>query len=373
MSQHFRTKTKEPTPGFDVMTLLRKKLTKGAVGLEIEVEGKNLPKSETQLAPFWSYHKDNSLRGIDNAEYVLTKPIEFDRVEEAIKHLWDLFTLHKSTLDESNRTSVHVHLNVQKFHLNRLTSFMALYFCVEELLTAWCGEHRIGNLFCLRAKDAPGIITHIKRFIATDGKTELRDCLHYAGLNANALAKFGSIEVRTLRGATSPDVILNWIGFLERLYNLSGEFKDPRDVCGLFSSEGPTAFFEHIFGEKAFTIRQGIDYTEDRIRDAMYDGIRLAQDLCYCRDWDLYQPLDVRKDPFGRDIRKLAPGFATLASDHAQQLQDLIYTYHDQTQPVVVNMQTFNTEYPPAPPQGIEEDNEPEEYEGDYHEDYDEE
>jgi hypothetical protein len=41
------------------------------------------------------------------------------------------------------------------------------------------------------------------------------------------LAKFGSLEVRTLRGCTDPQTI--WIGsaILERLYVLSAEFDRP--------------------------------------------------------------------------------------------------------------------------------------------------
>src|SRR3546814_5069288 len=115
-----------------------------------------------------------------------------------------------SVLEESNRTSVHVHLNVQEFHLNRLCSFMALYFSVEEILTAWCGENRIGNMFCLRAKDAYGIVTNIKRFLQDENRgATFSDGLHYSGLNAQALQIFVSVEIRSLRGATEPQIIID--------------------------------------------------------------------------------------------------------------------------------------------------------------------
>lgn len=44
---------------------------KGDVGIEIEVEGKNLPK---HFEKYWRVEADGSLRGEDNAEYVLEKP-----------------------------------------------------------------------------------------------------------------------------------------------------------------------------------------------------------------------------------------------------------------------------------------------------------
>ena len=198
----------------------RKTLRK--VGLEIEVEGNCFPKSdaefnddeelldESELIPYqWRYTHDGSLRGYDNAEYVLVKPLEFDQVDGAVDDLWQMFKDYGSKLDESNRTSVHVHLNVQEFRLNRLCAFAGLWFCVEDLLTRWCGDHRVGNMFCLRGSDAPAIVSKLRKLVT---KGDIRgisndDGLHYAGFNTQALSKFGSIEIRTLRGATDPTVI----------------------------------------------------------------------------------------------------------------------------------------------------------------------
>lgn len=301
--------------GYNVGVTLNRKPTKGQVGLEIEVEGQRLPYPSPEVrgalspVPFpnddtWSYVHDGSLRGLENAEYLLSKPIDFDDVPLAIESLWDKFKKSNSVLDDSNRTSVHVHLNAQTFHLNRLTSFMALYFIVEEILTEWCGDHRVGNLFCLRAKDAPAIISQIRKFIQNDGASSLDTNLHYSALNAHSLIKYGSLEIRTLRGVTDPKVILDWVAILERLYVLSADFADPRTICDMFSGEGPIAFFENILGDKVDVVRKGINMDEMAIRESVYEGMRLAQDLCYCRDWSLYKPEEVQPDPFGRNPLK---------------------------------------------------------------------
>jgi hypothetical protein len=81
---------------------------------------------------------------------------------------------------------------------------------------------------------------------------------------------------------------------------------DPRDICSLFSSEGPLAFFEKILGDRVPIVRAAIDYSDDQIRDAMYTGVRLAQDLCYCRDWGEYKAMKLKPDPFSRDLKKVA-------------------------------------------------------------------
>lgn len=299
---------------FDVISTLgiQKRATEGAVGLEIEVEGKRLPKVEfTATSGRWVYHQDGSLRGEDNAEYVLSKPIAFDKVRPALDELWAVFKAKGSILDESNRTSVHVHLNVQKFYLNRLTSLMALYFIFEEILTEWCGEHRVGNLFCLRAKDAPAIVSQIRRFIRTNMQAPLREHHHYAGLNTNAIHKFGSLEFRPLRGVSNPEVIMEWVGILERLYTLSETFTDPREICHEYSGLGPMGFFEQVLGSHADIVRKGVAMDEEAISRSMYDGIRLAQDLCYVRDWAMFLPINLKVDPFGRDTKTIIRRIST--------------------------------------------------------------
>lgn len=354
MSVFVKTPVK-PEPGYNMAVLLNKKETKGRVGLEIEIEGKRLPHEDKTPHP-WVYHQDGSLRGTDNGEYVLAKPIEFKEVEGALDTLWDTFKELKSVLDESNRTSVHVHLNVQDFHMNRLTSLMALYFTFEEVLTEWCGEHRVGNLFCLRGKDAPAILSQIRRFIQRDGEWQFSDGLHYSGLNPLALSKFGSLEFRPLRGCPDKDTILGWVGILQRLYDLSADFSDPREICSLFSSEGSTAFFDAILRDKAAIVRAGVSFDNDRISESMYEGIRLAQDLCYCRDWTLYKPVALNIDPFGRDPRKLIKRLAAQpAPNPAYILESLDEGFEPQYDdeaplnagwnsppPLPVNM-TFNT------------------------------
>jgi hypothetical protein len=290
--------------GDDIRTLMGRSRQLGDIGIEIECEGNQFYKGESRLEPWWHYHEDHSLRGQDNAEYVLQRPIAFDEVPEALKHLWEIFKKDKTVLDESNRTSVHIHLNVQKWCVNRLASFTAMFFAFEEILSHWAGDHRVGNLFCLRAKDAPFIATAVKDFVQTDGGFHLSDHLHYAGLNLQAMAKFGSLENRFLRGATDPQLILDWVAINRRLYEYSENFPDPREVCNAFSYGGPLFFFKTMLGDTADIVRAGINWTDSQIADSLYEGIRIAQDICFCRDWSLFVPKVTEEDPFGRIKKK---------------------------------------------------------------------
>lgn len=70
------------------------------------------------------------------------------------------------------------------------------------------------------------------------------------------------------------------------------------------------AYLELVLGDRKSTILNNINYTISQIRTSLYEGIRLAQDLCYCRDWSLYDPIEVKPDPFGRKtkIKLIQPG-----------------------------------------------------------------
>lgn len=307
-----RKESKKKTP--DMGTIMGNKPQKGEVGLEIEIEGKKLPVPPP--AP-WRYIEDHSLRapkGGMTAEYVLAYPIDFKEVKGTVEALWDGIAKNGGVIMDSNRTSVHVHLNCQKWFLNRVTSFAALYFIVEEILTEWCGDHRVGNLFCLRAKDAEAIVSHLKTFIEFDGQAGIQEFLHYSALNANALKKYGSLEIRTLSGTNQAAVVVDWVETLERLYRLSEDFPDPRDICSSLSSVGPLAFFNNILGPKAEVIRKGISMSDHDIANSVYEGVRIAQELCYCKDWDAYSPMKLKPDRFGRPLSGIAKKIMNMSS-----------------------------------------------------------
>lgn len=51
--------------------------------------------------------------------------------------------------------------------------------------------------------------------------------------------------------------------------------------------------------------------TDREISDSIYNGVRLAQDICYCRDWSLYVPMKLKPDPFGRKASQVLNSMAT--------------------------------------------------------------
>lgn len=329
----FNKKKKGKSQDLPLFAIIGKKEVKGDVGLEIEVESTKadvFPKQGT-IAEFWSYHQDGSLRGADNAEYILTKPIEFAAVGDAVDKLWTVFAERKAELADSNRTSVHVHVNISPFYLNRLASLMALWFTFEDVLAHWCGDHRVGNLFCLRAKDGPNVVRRCAEFIATGGSGNIfGEGMHYAALSPTSIFRLGSLEFRTLQGCKEPETIKTWVSIIQRMYEVSDHFKDPRVICEEFSLRGPFDFMDMIFGELGPVIRLDCGMTDQEIHESLYEGVRFAQEICYVRDWSDFNPVKYTPDPFGRSKIKRT----TLNEASLQQMINAIPGHPNNTQTI---------------------------------------
>src|ERR1022692_268232 len=95
------------------------------IGLEVEVEGTNLPRD---IFRFWAIHDDGSLRGEDNAEYVLRNPLSREAFGDALNYLDMKFQRAETTVNAtSDRTSVHVHLNARHWTFRQAMTFWTLY------------------------------------------------------------------------------------------------------------------------------------------------------------------------------------------------------------------------------------------------------
>lgn len=346
----FTKRLKTDMSGLSIRAMYNLVPTKGDVGIEIEVEG-NQFKKQGVPSP-WKYVKDGSLRGQDNAEYVLNGPIDFDAVPAATKKLWKMFADYGSVLDDSNRTSVHVHMNVQEWHLNRLASFLCAYYTVEEILTEFCGEHRVGNLFCLRGKDAPGLVSRIRRLIRIGEAQSFTDGLHYGALNPQAIQKYGSVEIRTMRGAMEAEEVDQWVSILRRIYDLSASFPDPRALVDLFSGEGPSAFLDLILGEYRTIVLEGVSFDHQRVLQSLYDGILIAQDIAYCREWETFKEISVKPDPFGRSIKKVAAALTANEAMNSYNATDFWAQAQAQAQLMYPGTQTIQPMHAPAPAVG---------------------
>lgn len=250
--------------------------TAGDVGVEIEVEGHNLPIAEK----YWRNEHDGSLRGAENREYVLAKPSTLNQLKMALKYLDIKYKECNSVVDDSVRAGVHVHVNVQTLNMVELYNFMTLYIILEEALVKWCGPDREGNLFCLRTMDADYLIYRLAQAAQTrDFRHLIDDNLRYGSMNVKALGTYGSLEFRAMRGTRDLSLIQLWAEVLVNLREVAKNYTDPKDIINGFSEGECVAFFDRCLGEYADLFRY------EGYERGLVQGMRRAQDIAFCCDW----------------------------------------------------------------------------------------
>lgn len=253
------------------------KPTEGDFGIEIECEGANM---RAVKGAIWKSEPDGSLRGEypeSACEYVLTKPVTFAEVEPALDAL---IKLNKAAeFKFSFRTSVHVHVNAQLLTVDQLLNLIYTYLLLEQPLVNYCGDSRKANRFCLRLRDAEGLLDGVNHLFTMgyDGFAHLRnDRNRYASINLEAFNKYGSIEFRAMRGTMDKAIILPWVSMLNNIKSFAMEMENPKAIHDLFRSVGANDFMQTVLGEENTKI-----LTHDSCERDINESYSLTIDLPY--------------------------------------------------------------------------------------------
>jgi hypothetical protein len=255
----------------------------GDIGLEIECEGTSLFNSPFQ---YWTCHQDGSLRetaGHAPIEYVLRAPLKLKELRSALEYLDIKLKEAGSKVVKSQRTSVHVHINVQKMTLRELFCFLCLYLIFEELLVDWSGPERAGNLFCLRAKDSDFYVNMLESVLKNSNFKQWREDYRYAACNVASVCKFGSLEFRSMQGTVDIQLIYLWVSLLCMLRDASQTYDNPVEIVEEFTNIGPLPFFKKIFKDKQY--RQLFESVPG-LSGKLWDGLRMMRDVAYCSEWN---------------------------------------------------------------------------------------
>ena len=270
---------------------------KGLVGLELEVEGDNLPTGDRVFGCYttgsnrWQSERDGSLR--NGMEYVLTGPIIEDEVSPSLEALFTLFASRKVTLRLSDRCSTHVHINCDDLKLNEITSLFILWCIFEDIVLPWCGEDRVGNHFATPISVSTSPVRIMQRALV-DGRinpTTREGHYRYAAINLYAFPKFGSLEFRTLRGADNPQMVINWVKYLTTLRKYAtGLFSDPTLISNYLSEVGPLGMFRMMCEEDNMDFYNEVldvykESTGKPFDDTVFNNFYLVQPLLHHMDW----------------------------------------------------------------------------------------
>lgn len=255
--------------------------TKGQIGLEVEVEGNNLPRNH-KLADYFNFEYDGSLRGADSCEYVFNKPYDLKEAIEIIELLENELNEGGVTFEHSFRAGVHVHLNMQEYTTRQMMTFVVAYYIFEIILTDFCGKTRVGNHFCLRAVDAEDVINYVVRFINNPQHNPLNvNDIRYAALNFASLYRYGSLEFRAMETPEDLSKISLWCKILLQILEKSLEYNSPDEIVTDFSARGIENFTTHFLGEFEEVLHNGPTF-----RHNIQQGMRIAQEVAYSTSWN---------------------------------------------------------------------------------------
>ena len=273
-----------------VKDYFNRRFPQGEIGIEIEVEGRNLDFDAVMESNYWKAVDEGSLRGA-GVEYILRSPVFRKEVYDALNELYYIYMDEGIVPYRSDRTSVHVHVNVSKMEILQMFNAIFLFYAVERLLLKWCGEDREGNLFCLPSYDAEKILMIVKQVAKEQNLHRFYDdIIRYSAMNLKAIPERGSIEFRSMRGTADFSKICHWVKIITLIFDYAKTIATPTDILEMFSQRGPENMFLEIFkGEYEELKYPG---WEKDVRDS----VRNIQFLISSQEWRDFEPTI---EPFG--------------------------------------------------------------------------
>lgn len=235
----------------------------GEYGVELEIEGQNLP---TGLNG-WLIKPENSLRGAVHGipggmayEYVTVGALSVKRLEEALSTLEGCFHFPATTpalLTPSDRCSIHIHKNMQQRTFREVFGFVLLFTILEPIVLHLCGPKRNGNLFCLPEMEIGDMPMHVEQMLhqISSGYREFHNRGKYANLNLDPLWTLGSLEVRCFPITVKTSEIMRYVRWLENIMGYVTTCHETyRDMFSLAHRE-PFALLDLVFPrERLFQI-----------------------------------------------------------------------------------------------------------------------
>jgi len=183
------------------------------VGVELELEQPNMDIRGDRLRSWGSNsavnralvttHDDGSLR--NGIELVFAQPLFGEAACMAIDAMFEI--KEANGLEDSVRTSAHVHINYSDTNSAQVIRTLALAAIVEPYVVGTAGTHREANCYAVSLAASRLLITNNCMNRPCDSAVQTLSGGHrYLGFNITALAKYGTIEYRYFGGLSRDGV-----------------------------------------------------------------------------------------------------------------------------------------------------------------------
>lgn len=237
------------------------------LGIEVEVE--NVLRYN-HTSPYWRMIEDGSLR--NQGREFLTPPIRAWRVERALSTLFNQ-EINKD-VDFSERTSIHIHMNIRTLTVKQLEALVVTYLVFEKVLFNYVGNGRYNNIFCV-----PIVETEIGANLLglIKNKNPSVDWQKYTALNLLPIMEKGTIEFRHLNGTGNIKHIITWINLILSLKKFALQ-KTPDYIWSRIATLNTTSEYR-LFGEEVFGEYIQLLWNQD-YNEAVSDCITYVKQFC---------------------------------------------------------------------------------------------
>lgn len=210
------------------------------LGIEIEVEN---VKVFNKVSPYWGITEDGSLR--NHGHEFITPPIRAFRAERALTTLFNQQI--NQDIDFSDRTSIHVHMNIRTLTVPQLEALLLTYLLFERSFFSFVGHKRFSNIFCVPISETD-LGKHLRQLILN--KSPIFSWQKYSALNLLPITEKGTIEFRHLHGTKDIKKIMTWINLILSLKKFALR-NDPEYIWHRIQTLNTSSEYR-IFGEEVF-------------------------------------------------------------------------------------------------------------------------
>lgn len=210
----------EPVPNVNMMFPVPPRIAQAIrflnFGFEVEVENTTAI-LDTEL---WCTKEDGSLRN-NGMEYVArlgTAVGHFDLLmSELEEHVAKERKRHNNPqlYDFSERTSIHIHLDITRFTEEMLENLLILYTLYEEPLFEFCAPNRKHNIFCIPLREST--VMEVANARQANIWRIVERFVKYSAINLACANKLGTVEFRHHHGCLERSNLREWIYVLALL------------------------------------------------------------------------------------------------------------------------------------------------------------
>ncbi|MCK5020995.1 MAG: amidoligase family protein [Candidatus Peribacteraceae bacterium] len=250
-------------------------LPRCSIGVEVELENITNMSNATSNLDLWNLETDGSLR--NNGMEFISKVVRGADIITALTQLEDTLKRRNPQYEPSSRTSVHIHIDVRNYTVDKLLNLCVVYAIFERALFNYVGEERAYSNFCVPFYQSDGAVRTVS-LINSDSAHNISVGLStpkYTALNLAPSRTQGSVEFRQHAGTANKVELLKWINILMSLKRYVNNYNGTsQDIIDSVCEKGVT-FYKDVFREHLPV------YNESRLVKDMVAGARVAQEILY--------------------------------------------------------------------------------------------